>query len=84
MKWTKCEWDDETTRPKLAGIYAVVIEGDSERDGPHVFYEFGDYQTFAVVAIEDGEVVVRCDHDEESGSIIAWLGPIDIPPWRNT
>lgn len=79
-KWTRCDWEDEATRPKVPGLYAVVIEGDSERDGAYVFYDFGDYQTFAVAKATEEGLAVSCEHDEEPESIVAWYGPIDIPP----
>lgn len=74
------------TKPTIPGVYAVMVSGDSERDGAHVFYDFGDYQTFARLYHPDADGHQRFDgiHDEEEHTFFAWLGPIEIPKfdWR--
>jgi hypothetical protein len=81
-KWTPCDWEDKSTRPTIPGIYAVIIVGDSEREGAHFYYSYDDYQTFATLELpdEDGEQRFHGDNDEEPEQIIAWFGPIEIPP----
>jgi hypothetical protein len=87
MNWVK------GNLPTEAGWYAVIIAGDSETDGPHVYYDYPDYQTFGqwVPAqpdeFEDFEGGYKGGwsvmHDEESETIIGWCGPLDIPTdWR--
>jgi hypothetical protein len=81
LQWRPCRWDDELTRPTQDGIYVVRIAGDSETEGPHVYYEFPDYTTTAMVKLDNGEgdVFVYCEHDEEPEHIIAWYGPLTAP-----
>lgn len=82
MQWRPCRWDDVETRPTLAGVYMFRIAGDSETDGPHVYYEYPDYTQSGRVIIEKGEdeVFAYGDTDEEPESIIAWYGPLTAPP----
>ncbi len=88
MNWVK------GNLPTAPGWYAVVIEGDSETDGPHVYYDYPDYQTFAQWVPADPEEYEDFEggykgswsvmHDEEGESIIGWCGPLPIPTdWRN-
>jgi hypothetical protein len=80
LQWRPCRWDDELSRPTKPGTYQFRIAGDSETDGPHVYYDFPDYTTFGTVAdVEDGEVHAQGSHDEEPDTIIAWYGPINLP-----
>ncbi|WP_396604831.1 hypothetical protein ACFLEY_22150 [Bradyrhizobium sp. YCK136] len=80
IQWRPCRWDDELTRPKLPGHYQFRIAGDSETDGPHVYYEYPDYTTFGeVFPEEEGYIHAQGSHDEEPESIIAWYGPINVP-----
>src|ERR1700681_672053 len=71
-----CRWDDELSRPTKPGTYQFRIAGDSESDGPHVYYDYPDYTTFGtVMSVEDGEVHAQGTHDEGPEPIIAWYGP---------
>jgi hypothetical protein len=80
LQWRPCRWDDELSRPTKPGTYQFRIAGDSESDGPHVYYDYHDYTTFGtVMSVEDGEVHAQGTHDEEPESIIAWYGPITLP-----
>jgi hypothetical protein len=82
--WHRLDWDDVSTRPTIPGIYAVIVKGDSESEGPHVFYDFPDYQALATLTGEDqhdefDEQRLYGDHDEEAEFMIAWCGPLDLP-----
>jgi hypothetical protein len=76
-KWHK--YPDE--EPTVPGVYVVMVSGDSETDGPHVYYSFDDYQTFATLTNKDieGFQSFKGFHDEESHTFFAWYGPIEIP-----
>lgn len=76
------EWNKyPDAKPTEPGIYAVMVSGDSERDGAYVFYEFDDYRTFATLYAKDaeGHQAFRGMHDEEEHTFFAWYGPITIP-----
>lgn len=81
--WHRLDWDDVSTRPTIPGIYAVIVKGDSEREGAHVYYDFADYQTFATLTGEyskdDDTLELHGDHDEEGEFMLAWCGPLDLP-----
>lgn len=84
LKWVDCDWDEKPeTRPTEPGEYAVIIAGDSEiGEYGHVYYDYDDYRTWATVtATPDGPQVV-VDHGEPEDTIIAWYGPIQIPPYQ--
>lgn len=70
-------------RPTIPGTYSVMVAGDSERDGPHVFYDFDDYQTFATLSPPDadGNQQFKGFHDEEDHTFLGWFGPIEVPPF---
>lgn len=83
--------EDENQVPDAEGWYRVLHSGDEERDGPHVYYSFDDYQGWgywtpaAPEELEDWDGGWKgswsCEHDEEGDiSIMAWFGPITIPP----
>lgn len=80
-QWRPCDWDDPETHPTKDGMYFVRIAGDSETEGPHVYYDFPDYTTTAMVKLDNGEgdIFIYCEHDEEPDSIIAWYGPLTAP-----
>lgn len=80
LQWRPCRWEDEKSRPTLEGNYVFRISGDSETDGPHVYYDFPDYTANGKVFTDDGEVFAYGDTDEEPESIIAWYGPLTAPP----
>lgn len=67
--------------PTIAGHYRVMISGDSESDGPHVYYEYPDYETWAWYEPTEDEVggTFTGVHDEEKGMIFAWCGPFIVP-----
>lgn len=79
MRWSRYP----ETKPTVPGLYAVMVEGDSERDGAHVFYEFGDYQTLATLGPKDadGDQQFKGLYDEEEHTFFAWFGPLEIPPY---
>jgi hypothetical protein len=79
LTWHECDWENEATRPTVAGSYAVMISGDSASVDGHVLYDFPDYQTFASVWVEEGEVQIAPSHDEPAHTIFAWCGPLPIP-----
>ncbi len=71
--------------PTKAGWYRVMIKGDSETEGPHVYYAYDDYETWAYFRAPDptdylDEVGQFTGiHDEETDMVFAWCGPFDIP-----
>jgi len=80
------EWitrnDDKSNNPTEAGIYAIMVSGDSEYVDGHCVYSFGDYETFGSFnPDEDGGSFVG-DHDEEDFTIFAYYGPIIIPTYK--
>ncbi len=80
LQWRPCRWADELSRPKTPGVYFFRIAGDSESDGPHVYYDYPDYtQSGVVMDDEEGGVFAMGDKDEEPESIIAWYGPLTAP-----
>lgn len=84
IKWNKFDYKNSDTWPTKKGIYAVMIKGDSERDGAHVYYEFDDYQTMAIlkdVSFDKDDIYISFEgvHDEQVETIFAWYGPIEIP-----
>ena len=81
-KWTRTVEDDPKTYPTKEGFYAVMVCGDSESDGPHVYYSYPDYLTHAYAFRDEdtGQIVLKGIHDEEQETVIAWYGPIEIPP----
>jgi hypothetical protein len=84
LTWHKCDWDKPETRPTEPGSYAVMISGDSESVDGHVLYDFPDYQTFASVWVEEGEVQIAPSHDEPIHTIFAWCGPLLVPKFDPT
>lgn len=80
LQWRPCDWEDEMTRPTIAGRYFFQIAGDSESDGPHVFYDFDDYTTTGQVVVDEDGARAYGDTDEQQEHIIAWYGPMIAPP----
>jgi hypothetical protein len=85
LKWVECGSDftgrDGGPYPTEPGCYRVLISGDSETDGAHVFYEFPDYETWADISFDpdEGTPIFNASHDEEWETMIAWCGPFEIP-----
>ncbi|WP_046869012.1 hypothetical protein [Microvirga massiliensis] len=84
LTWHECDWDNPETRPTEPGPYAVMISGDNASVDGHVLYDFPDYQTFASVWLEEGEVQIAPSHDEPIHAIFAWCGPLPIPKFDPT
>lgn len=82
LEWKAFQFDEPETYPKIAGYYRVRVEGESEIDVPYVHHEYDDYTTWAEFSIDpDGEgFSFKGVHDEEEDQIIAYYGPIEIPP----
>jgi hypothetical protein len=85
--WNSFDHEDPSTWPTENGTYAVMVKGDSEREGPHVYYEFNDYQTFAnLVQVsrdpDDCFISFKGIHDEEAETFFAWYGPLVIPKYE--
>ena len=81
IKWKRYDSEDDSTHPTEPGEYAIMVRGDSETDGPHVFYDYPDYQTYAKAwRNEDGEMELNLMHDEPAEAVFAWFGPLVIPP----
>lgn len=88
MEWTLRR--DKDHCPTDAGWYRVLIPGDSEADGPHVYYDYPDYETWAQWIPADPEEFedfdggykgqFACEHDEETESVTMWYGPLIVPP----
>ena len=93
--WKHIDQGNLHTRPTIEGRYAVMVSGDEERDGPHVFYSYDDYQTVADGRLDEFEAGDNGDfidairfygeHDEEDETIFAWFGPLgngqEAPPY---
>lgn len=78
--WQPCDPEKTETWPPVVGHYRVLIVGDSETEGPHVYYEYDDYTVWAEVKDVDPEdYIIRCEFDEELDQIISWYGPINAP-----
>ncbi len=86
------EWVAKSNKdhwPESEGWYRVLIPGDSETDGPHVYYDYPDYETWAYWQPADPDELedfaggwkggFQCEHDEESESVAMWCGPIVFP-----
>ena len=82
-RWHKFDHGDNITWPLQPGWYIVMVSGDCERDGPHVFYEYWPYKTFAKLSLvdEDGDQEFIGVHDETPDMFEGWYGPLDIPPY---
>lgn len=77
MKW------ERNSLPFVPGYYRVLIAGDSESIDGHQIYSFRDYEIFCELVsidIEDNYHQWDFPHDEEEDFILAWFGPIEIPP----
>jgi hypothetical protein len=79
LKWVDIAEDDPRPSP---GTYAVMVKGDHEADGAHVYYSFDDYQTIAEVVDNEDGGKFRGYHDEEDSSVFAYYGPLDIPDYQ--
>lgn len=68
--------------PETAGIYRVMISGDSESMDGFTIYEYDDYETWAAFFIdEDQNPCWNTQHDECNEMIFAFYGPIIIPDY---
>lgn len=71
--------------PTQPGWYRVKIAGDSETEGPHVYYAYDDYETWANFRIDKNDPTDTGTfagvHDEETDMVFAWCGPFVIPPY---
>lgn len=78
------EWitRDGNNNPTEAGLYAVMVNGDSEYIDGRCVYAFDDYQTFAVYKPDEDGGVFTGEHDEEDATIFAYYGPIIIPTYE--
>jgi hypothetical protein len=74
--------DTEERKPTKSGLYPVVIVGEEERDGPHVYYSYDAYTTFMDIKVdEDGGISGTGLHDEGWWQVVYWLDqPIVLPP----
>lgn len=87
-EWTK----QRPAIPPREGWYRVMHPGDSETDGPHVFYDFPDYEDWAYWTPADPDEFEdfeggykgswQCGHDEEGDGIFAYCGPFYFKPYR--
>jgi hypothetical protein len=76
--------DDKTNNPTEEGLYAVMVEGDSEQIEGHTIYAFDAYQTFAQFKLDqDDGGSFHGEHDEEDFTIYAYYGPIVIPEFTD-
>lgn len=83
--WTQMEHRE----PVEGGWYRVMISGDSETDGAHVYYSYPDYETWALWTEGDPEAQAEKDdgwegqwsvvHDEPHECVFAYAGPVRIP-----
>jgi hypothetical protein len=89
-RWTLVDksnspWRAHKQYPTIAGWYRVMISGDSETDGPHVFYDYPDYETWAWFQTPEHDDepdyvgTFTGIHDEETEMVFAWCGPFYVP-----
>lgn len=86
MKWVTV---DDKPAPEKGGWYRVMIRGDSETDGAHVFYDYPDYETWAQWIPAEPEEAEESEglykgawhgsHDEGDADIFAYAGPVVMP-----
>lgn len=86
MIWIK----QQPAVPSHEGWYRVMHAGDSETDGPHVFYDFPDYEDWAYWTPADHDEFEDFEggykgswstmHDEDGDYIFAYCGPVAVPP----
>ena len=86
LKWVRSDGDNDDAKqlPTELGLYRVMIAGDRETDDMGgVIYDFDDYETWATVtAVDETGPSMSFNHDEDIETMIAWYGPIHIPPVR--
>jgi hypothetical protein len=79
LKWKPYDHEDPSTHPTEPGTYAAMIAGDSESIDGHEIYCYPDFQAWAEVFIDDGELRVTLDYDQPVEALMALYGPIIIP-----
>lgn len=86
--WHRYDHDDITTHPTEAGVYRVMVSGDSESLDGHTLYEYPDYATWANAIKAETDEGAPCvsfgsgTHDEEPESFFAYFGPVPIPAYE--
>lgn len=79
--------------PEQEGWYRVMYPGDSESDGPHVYYDYPDYEDWAYWHPAEPEELEDFDggykgswstqYDQSGESIFAYCGPIAVTPYSS-
>lgn len=83
LQWHIRDGDDDL--PTVEGWYRVMISGDSETEGPHVYYAYDDYETWAEFfpdEEEGGPGTFHGNRDEETDQVFAWCGPMPFVPYK--
>lgn len=75
--------------PDKPGHYLCAFPGDSETEGPHVYYEYPDYTEWGYWTTPPDDPEVEPDDYSEGGywtfplsepdGMIAWFGPVEVP-----
>lgn len=89
MQWIK----QKPAIPEKEGWYRVMHPGDCETDGPHVYYDFPDYESWAYWQPADPEEFEdfdggykgswQCQYNEEGDDIFAYYGPFEFPAYKD-
>lgn len=82
LSWVSIDYDnagEKINLPTISGCYRVLIAGDSESVDGHTIYEFGDYETWMDIKVDEDGVMGSSCYDEDFDSVIAWCGPFVIP-----
>lgn len=85
-------YTEEAPNPTEPGLYLIRQAGDSESIDGHVIYDYPDYEEFAEWApakpeeFEDFEGGYKGQWGNvmtgETEGVIAWCGPIHLPPYK--
>jgi len=74
--------ESRTNLPTVSGHYRVMIHGDSESVDGHVIYEFGDYETWAYIKVDENGI--SADLNEDFDCVFAWCGPFIVPKYERS
>ncbi len=78
--WVQCRWPTEPeSRPTEEGQYRVLRAGDSDSVDGVTAYAYPDHLDWATVYRDEGEIFASVAHGD-ADDIIAWCGPIAVPP----
>lgn len=79
--WTRCDWNDESTRPTEPGVYAIwCVIPEEICDGVSIAEE-AEFMVLGIVTPAECGVSITLDHGVSLEYIIGWFGPLLIPPF---